>query len=513
MNSTRPVASGPVAATLGRDRLGIIMIASFIMCAAAPVTVGAGVIPTGYATTGITGLPLAFLLVGAVLLVFTIGFNAMSRRISNAGAFYAYVAHGLGKHLGVAAAAVALLAYNLLQVGLYGAIGASVSPLMEEGFGLHLHWSVYALIAWAIVAVLGVLRVDINGTILAGLLILEIVVVGIFDIANLAHPAGGSISFETFHPAALFTSGFGALFVIGVTGFVGFEGSAIFSEEARNRTRTVPRAAVLCLTVIAVLYCLTAWSMAVTTGASQISSYAGQQQGETMFALAQANLGGSSWALLGHILFATSLFAAMLSYHNFVGRYAFSLGRENVLPAWFGKTNRKFAPKWASLLQSGVGLLVIVGYAVSGLDPLVQMFFWLGTTGGFGVLILLVATSLAVICYRLDRKYGDSAWRALIAPAVAFVILLAVVIAAIANFPTLLGVPADSPLRWIFPASYLLAALIGLVRAAYLRARHPAIYQRIGLGANAATGRAVVGEAPQNLHEAREEQTPAERGL
>ena len=51
-------------------------------------------------------------------------------------------------------------------------------------------------------------------------------------------------------------------------------------------------------------------------------------------------------------LFLTSLFAAALAFHNAVWRYAFALGRENVLPAALGRTGGNNIPKAASLAQS-----------------------------------------------------------------------------------------------------------------------------------------------------------------
>lgn len=110
-----------VTAALARDRLGVPAIIFFVMSAATPLTVVAGV----------TGIPLAFLIVAIVLGVFSVGYVAMARHVANAGAFYAYVAQGLGRPLGVAAAWIALLAYNALQVGLYGAIGAAAGPLLD----------------------------------------------------------------------------------------------------------------------------------------------------------------------------------------------------------------------------------------------------------------------------------------------------------------------------------------------------------------------------------------------
>ena len=41
---------------------------------------------------------------------------------------------------------------------------------------------------------------------------------------------------------------------------------------------------------------------------------------------------GAFWGDSASLLFATSLFAALLSFHNAVSRYTFALGREGVLP-------------------------------------------------------------------------------------------------------------------------------------------------------------------------------------
>ena len=77
---------------------------------------------------GVTGFPIAFIIVALLLALFAVGYVAMSRHVTNAGAFYTYVTHGLGKPVGVAAAWVALLAYSALQIGLYGIIHAAVEP-------------------------------------------------------------------------------------------------------------------------------------------------------------------------------------------------------------------------------------------------------------------------------------------------------------------------------------------------------------------------------------------------
>jgi amino acid transporter len=487
MDKTSNVASN-VAAALAHNRLGTTRITQFALSAAATLTVVAGVVPTGYAVTGIIGIPAAFVLLGIVLLVFCVGYNAMSRRISNAGAFYAYIAQGISRPIGVAAAWVALLSYNLLQVGLYGIFGAFGAPLLNSWLHVNLAWWGWALIAWAIVAVLGLAQVEFNGSVLGVLMVAEVVVILVYFAAFVSHPAGGHLTATTLAPSHLFVNGFGALMVIAVTGFVGFESAAFYSEEAKDSHRTVPKATYLVVAVIALLYCLASWGMSVATGPGNIVSAAQKQGPDLVFNLAAQTL-GSAWSTIGHALLLTSVIAAMISYHGSASRYVFSLGREGVLPSAFGRTlPRTGAPVWGSLAQTIVGLVVIVAYALAGLDPLVNLFFWLGTTGGFGVLLLLCATSAAVIGY-FRRKGGENVWRSVIAPFIAFVALAAAIVLSVINFANLLGVPPTSAARWAFPVAFLVVAVGGILWATVLRSRRPEVYDRIGLGVAAETGR------------------------
>ncbi|HEX5117522.1 MAG TPA: APC family permease [Pseudonocardiaceae bacterium] len=483
-----PHAASNVAAALAHDRLGTTRITQFALSAAATLTVVAGVFPTGYAVTGITGIPAAFVLLGIVLIVFCVGYNAMSRRISNAGAFYAYIAQGVSRPAGVAAAWIAMLCYNLLQVGLYGIFGGLGAPWLNQLLHTNLPWWGWSLIAWAIVAVLGLAQVEFNGSVLGLLMLAEVLLILIYSIAFVSHPFHGQVTATTFLPSHLFVSGWGSLLVIAVTGFVGFESAAFYSEEAKDSKRTVPTATYVVVALIALLYCLSSWAMTVATGPGNIVTQSQQQGGDLVFNLAAQAL-GTAWGTIGHVLLLTSVLAGMISYHASASRYVFSLGREGVLPSVFGRTLPKTgAPVWGSLTQTVIGFVVIVSYAAANLNPLVNLFFWLGTTGGFGVLVLLAATSAAVIGY-FRRRGGENVWRAVIAPFLTFVALAAAVVLSVANFATLLGVDSHSAARWAFPAAYLVIALGGVLWATVLRIRRPEVYQRIGLGVTAETGR------------------------
>jgi amino acid transporter len=272
--------------------------------------------------------------------------------------------------------------------------------------------------------------------------------------------------------------------VTALLGFTGFEASAVFSEEAKHPRRTVPVATYTSLALIAAVYTLASWAMSVHYGDDKVAAVAGEQGPGMLFSMS-----GSQVAEIATVLFMTSLFAAMLSFHNAVGRYMFALGREHVLPGALGRTQpRTGAPRAASLAQSAFGLAVIVLYAVAGWDPTVRLFFWLGTTGAFGVLCLLAASSIAVIRFFGRYPLGENAWRRLVAPALATLALLAMVWAGVANYATLLGVAPGSTEAWALPAVFAVAAVVGVAYGLWLRSARPGVYQGIGLGADTAAG-------------------------
>ncbi|MGK5680142.1 APC family permease [Actinoplanes sp. URMC 104] len=487
-----------IESRLAASKLGIWPLVLVVMAAAAPLTVVNGGATAGFAVTGIIGIPLAYLVVGGILALFTVGYVAMSSTIVNAGAFYAYIARGLGRPAGVAAAYVAIVAYGAtMQVGLFGGFGEALASFASEELGVTMPWWGWASIACLLLAGLGGRRIDLNSIVLTVLLIAEIAVALVFAAVHLTHPENGEVSFATVSPGNLLAAGVGAALAIAIAGSVGFEGTAVFSKETRQPRRTVPRATYLAVGFIAALYAFCSWAMSVATGPDRIVQRATADGSELSFNLA-APFVPDALIILGHLLYVTSLFAALLAFQNTAARYFFALGREGVLPRWLGRTDpRTKAPKYGSWLQSAIAFTGIGVYAAQSWDPFTHMFFWLTVLGGFGVLILMTATSLAVVFYFSNPQQRNrvGAVRGIVAPALAFTALSGVLWVTLRQFATLLGVHPASPVRWQLPAVYAAAAVLGVGWALILRAAKPDVYTQIGLGATRtipATARPVV---------------------
>jgi len=484
-----PARASTVSRALARDKLGMFAVLAFILASIAPMTVAAGVIPTAYAVTGLTGIPVAFGVVAVVLALFCPGYVAMSRRIRNAGAFYAFASAGLGKVTGIAAALMALVAYESFQVAAYGALGPAAQA--EAAAHLHVHWPwwAWALIIWALVAGLGLARVEVAGRVLAVLTAAEIIIVLAETISGLSSPAGGHLDLGALSPGTLTSAGFGTVGVLAVIAglaFVGFEQSPVLGEEAHNPRRTIPAATYTALAAIGVLYAAAAWAMEVHAGRAHVAAAAAAQGPGLLYGLSSSGV----LAQAAQLLFITSLFAAALAYHNVTWRYMFALSREGVLPAALSRTSRASIPRAASVTQSVSGLAVIGLFAAARWPTMTGLFFGGGAMGGLGVMILLAVTSTAVIRYFRRHPGGESAWARTAAPALSALLLAAAIVLAIMHFGTLLGTGPGNPAAWLLPSAFGAAAVAGLCWGAFLRARRPGVYATIGLGAHAAAGQA-----------------------
>jgi amino acid transporter len=464
---------------LAKPRLGVAQIVFFVVAASGPLFAIAGGISTTYAVTGIIGVPLSFVILAPVLALFAVGYAAMSRHITNAGAFYPYVANGIGRSTGISVSFVAVVAYNCIQISVYGLFGWSVATFVQAKTGADIPWWLWSLAILLVVAVLGALRVDLNAKVLGVVLILECAAILVVDIAGLANPAPGD-SLAPLDPGNLFVVGVGAVFALSVAVFTGFEGAATYGEECRDPSRTVARATYVAIGLTGVLYTVSALAMAVGVGPSEIVGQAQQQGPGVFFGISGQHLGSAITDTV-YILFLTSQFASLLSFHNAVARYFFALGREGVLPAALGRTNRRNgSPVAGSMTQSVIALLVVVLFAIAGRHPVFELFTWLGVTASTGVVWIMIMVSVSVIFFFRKRFGTETSWQRLAAPLLAALALFTIFVLIIANFDRLLGTEQDSALRWLLPGLLVLAAIVGYIRSAVLRNRKPAVYAKVG---------------------------------
>lgn len=504
MSVSEPAAGGVVpAATADQDKalrrrsLGVPDLVFFIVAASAPLTAVAGGQAATYLVTGNRGVPFLFIPLGILLGLFAVGYAAMSRYVADAGAFYTYVARGLGKIPAVGTAFLALIAYNAMQLGIYGLFGVATAAFASDKLGITMEWYWWCLIFGAVIAVLGVLRVDLNAKVLAVALTLEVLIVAIFDFAILADPGPQGLTLTGFDPGVATGSALGAALIFCVASFVGFESAAIYSEEAKDPKRTVARATFIAVGLIAAFYALSSWLLANSVGPdTMVNPEALVEEGFTtpdgkapdpttvLFGAGDARL-GAFWADSATLLFCTSLFAALLAFHNNVARYFFALGREGVLWRGFGRVQPASGAPWVgSVAQSLLALVVVGWFALADKDPVLQLFTWLTNLGALGVLVLMAVTSFAVVAFFNRTPVADlSAWRTRIAPLAAGVLLIVAVVIGVSNFNVLITSAVDAPtddMTIVLPLILFGGGVLGLIVGAVLKRTRPDVYAEIG---------------------------------
>lgn len=462
-------------------KLGVFAIAFMIIAASAPLTVIAGGAPTSFAVSGLTAVPASYLVLAAVFAVFAFGYAAMARHIENAGAFYAYVSRGLGRALGVGTAISAMIAYAMMQIGIFAMFGFTISDWIGTRFGWTTPWWMWVVIGIVVVGILGVNRIDLSAGVIAVLVALEFAVVIVLDIVALAVAPEG-YSAQPINPASLITPGVGVLLAFGVAAFMGFESAAIYANEAKDPKRTIGRATFLAVVVIGVFYGISSWALTMGVGESRIVAESAELGPGLVFAFLAEHT-PQILVDIANVLFITSLFAALQSFHNAVSRYIAELGRERVAPAILATRSRSGAPLGGSLTQTLLAALVTVGFILADtgdpLFPVLTMFSWLTNTAALGLVLLMVLVAIAVIGFFRRDTRGEGIWSRLIAPFVSGAALVVVFVLVLANFDLMLGQEEPNALTFLLPAIVIVPGIAGVVYALWLRRARPERYRLI----------------------------------
>ena len=456
MADLQPAPAETPETSLRKGRIGVLGIVFFVIAAAAPLVGMTGAVPVATVLGNGAGVPGAYLAVALILLLFSVGYSAMSQHVTNAGAFFAYVGRGLGVNVGVGSAFVSLIAYLAIQLAIFGFFGAVMAGQMEQ-YGIVLPWWGWVFIAWALVLILSVLSVDVGAKLLGVLLTLELLSLVITAIAVFVKGGPEPIDFAaSFSPTAVLAGGIagtaGIALAFAFASYIGFEATAIYGEESREPKKTVPRATYTAIILIGVIFAFVTFAMVTALGSSAVGDkmYEIATPGNVdlgspelvLFTIAEQYVGPwmstvMSWLVL------TSLFAGLLAFQNSLSRYFFAMGRAGVFSQRLDHTNRFGAPGTASIVTSVISAAVIVIFVVLGLEPVANLFFWASALAVLAIVVVEILVSIAVIAYFRRTKEDTRVWHTIIAPLLAIVGLALGAYLLMARFNLLSGTAAE----------------------------------------------------------------------
>jgi amino acid transporter len=447
-------ASSPA---LKKNAIGMWQIVFFVIAAAAPLTGMLGIIPVAIRLGNGAGVPGAFVAAGLILLVFSVGYAAMSRHVVNAGAFYAYLAQGLSPAFGVGGAWVAVVSYTAMQVGVYALFGFFAVVIVSPA----LPWWAYSLAAMALVQFLGMRKLDLSGWVLGLFISLEMGILLALSVSIVLH-GGGPQGFNArpFTPGEVLSGHPGIAIMFALASFVGFEATAIYGEESRNPTRTVPLATYASVSIIMVFFAFTTWAIISSYGVNQVVAAALKDPGNFWFAQSDRYLGHVGTGIMRGLLLS-SIFACVLAFHNTITRYLFALGREGLLWRALCGIHPKFlSPYKASYAQTGCAAVGLLAAVWSGADPLTVVFSWTSAFATIGIVGLQFMVSAAVIVFFRRNGLDTRVWNTVVAPVLGMVGLGYALYLLIVNLPALSG--SEDGLVRSFPWVMLAVMVVGV---------------------------------------------------
>jgi amino acid transporter len=448
-----------------------------------PIVVGSG--------EGI-GTPAAFIVATVVLTIFSVGYVAMSRKKTTAGGFYSYISHGLGREIGFGAGFGSLVAYGVFEASLAGGFAYFLN-LKLASFGVNVGWAWLALGMVVLIGVLTYFDVSFSAKILAIGLITEVLILLLFDGMLLGK---GHIYWTALNPVNAFkafpATGKLAAGAVGVGLFfafwswVGFEMAPNYGEESRDPKKNVGRAMYISVLGLGAFYTLTSWASLAGYPSANAAVASAQGDPANFFFSTSTQYAGHWVTSVMSYLIITGSFACGMAFHNTTARYAYSLGREGMLPPILGKTHPKWqSPHIASIASSVLSLIIIGLFAIfiGTNDPSSQAYGQLyGLMAVMGVIIILsvqALVSLAVLVYYL-RYHRDEVhwWTTLLAPVLAFISQGYVVYLLFENL-NFLGAGTYGYAKLFGPIDAAVV-LIGIGLAFYYKKYKPETFDKVG---------------------------------
>jgi amino acid transporter len=455
---------------LGAKRLSLIDVLSQSVGFMGPVFSAAFIIPliigVNFAARGAgTSAPLAVLL--AAVGTFALGWIVAqyARRIHAAGSLYDYVSNGLGKTVGATA--------GWLYYG--GTIGGYIHDSLLPGLEISLDvpvWVWDAILAVGLFAVL-YFGVQISTRVQLTLALVSIAVVLIFFITVIVDLGSANDVAKAFSPSP--DDGFsGVLFGVlyGVLIFVGFETAANLAEETAEPKRSIPRAVLGAVVVVAIFYLIASYVEVAGFGFDMRVITSPEVSGAPLFALGApgTEFGSEVWLKVLLVVVFLDMLAVYVGASVASTRGVFALARDRRLPASLASVSERYGtPAGAIALLMAVQVLLILAselwdslFALQGLPHYFSLFVWCSTFGGFALLVVYLAMSVGALSgLRSESGFGG----------IVIASILGIAITGAAIFGSFYKVPSPTILAPLYAIGW---AVLGLVYMVVVRGREPA---------------------------------------
>jgi len=326
-----------------------------------------------------------WLLIGLATLCGALSYAELSARFPEAGGPYALLRHSFGKPTAFLYGWVMMLVADpgltaIFAVGFAG-YASQIFPMgtpaqMALGIGMVI-----------IVGTINILGAKLGAGVLKVLIALKVGAVLFLIVVGFSGGRGEWSNFSPFFSsppdwmAALIGGSVGAYFA-----FAGWWDFSRVAEEIEEPNRNVPKALLLGIGFVTVIYALTSavffYLVPVSSVGDEITFAA--QAGEVMF--------GSAGATAFSAIVMISVLGSLFAYLMAGPRVCYAMSRDGLFFGVFGRLHEKFqTPHRATLVQMALGCILI---ATGRFDQIISYFF-------FSVIVFILIVVAGI--FRLDR--------------------------------------------------------------------------------------------------------------
>lgn len=338
----------------------------------------------------------AYLVTTVAMLFTAYSYANMTRAYPSAGSAYTFTQRTFGRHLGFLTGWTLLLDYLVLPLLNYLMIGT----YLNAAFPAIPLW-VWVVASMLLVTVLNVIGITLVSSVNVALIGVQIVFVVVFVGTAIAYLSGAADPVDILAP--FFEPGLNpGLIVAGsamlALAFLGFDAVSTLSEEAKDATRSIPRAIILTTVIGGLIFIVTAWVASLV-----FPDFANFENVDSAAKDIMLRIGGTALFTFFTAAYVAGSFASGITSQASVSRILFAMGRDGQLPRTvFGRIHPRFRTPFIAIII--VGLIGAFGALFLPLDIVASVI-------SFGALVAFGFVNAAVIkLYWIDlRKRGTKA--------------------------------------------------------------------------------------------------------
>lgn len=359
-------------------------------------------------------VPLVYL-IGLVAMIFTaLSYAQMSRAFPIAGSVYSYVTYAIHPKIGFLAGWTILLDYLLIPTLLYVVAAESMSgifPTVQKPL-----WIVAFLGFNTLINYLGISFTAIVNWIFLAAELVFVAIFAVMAIMAISRGRGGAAFSLTplFNPAEFTPALAATALSIAVVSFLGFDGIATLSEEAKGGRRSAGTAMITGLFLVAAFFVTQTWLAAMLVPGR--TEFPADETNNAFFNII-ASISNSGWSIAFLVMNALAVgIANCVAAQSATSRLLFSMARDGRLPRWLSRVNpRTGVPDRAIFLVAAITLAL--GIFLVGKIAIIT------TLVNFGALVSFLLLHVSVIGWYVIQRHSDRVLLHWAVPAVGFAII------------------------------------------------------------------------------------------